>query len=232
MAGALSGGEKLKAYLDTISNRLAAAGGQPSVQVGFLEASTYPDGTSLPMVAAIQEFGGTINRPPGQVTVFRKTSASGTHFLRNGRFVKRREANFSTTHATPAYSITIPPRPYFRNMIKQNGPSWPKAIGVLLKNNDFDAKKALSLMGDLIKGQLQASILSNTPPPNAPSTIARKGHSRTLIDSGHMLNSIDYHVTIDSGSSQVSAARSPGSFGGIAALRGGNIGSRGSKGFV
>ena len=195
MAGALSGGEKLKAYLDTISKGLASAGGQPSVSVGFLEGSSYPDGTSLPLVAAIQEFGGTIKREPGQVTVFRKMSGDGTHFLRNGRFVKRRDSNFSTTHATPAYSSTIPPRPYFRNMIKQNGPGWPKAIALLLKNNEYNAAKVLGLVGQLIKGQLQQSILSNTPPPNAPSTIARKGHSRTLVDSGHMVQSVDYEIS-------------------------------------
>lgn len=191
----LSGGERLTAYLDKISKQLAAASGQPSVSVGFLEGATYPDGTSVPLVAAIQEFGGTINRPPGQITVFRKRAASGTHFLRNGRFVKRKESNFSTTHAAPAHSITIPPRPYFRNMIKTNGPSWPKAMGTLLKSNDFNAAKVLGLMGQLIKGQLQSSILANTPPPNAPSTIARMGHSRTLIDSGTMLNAVDYEVS-------------------------------------
>lgn len=195
MPNSMSGGDKLKAYLQKIQQNLASAGASPSVQIGFLSGATYPDGTSLPMVAAIQEFGGTINRAPGQVTVFRKRSASGTHFLRNGQFVKRRESNFSTTHATPAYSSTIPPRPYFRNMIKQNGPSWPKAIAVLLKNNEFDAKKVLGLMGQLIKGQLQQSILSNTPPPNAPSTIARKGHARTLIDTGHMLATVDYEIS-------------------------------------
>lgn len=50
---ALSGGAKLEAKLREIAKR--TTGG--TVRVGFLEGSTYPDGTSVPMVAAIQEFG-------------------------------------------------------------------------------------------------------------------------------------------------------------------------------
>lgn len=50
----MSGGGKLDAYLSGI---VAKVGTGRSVRVGFLEGSTEQDGTSLPMVAAIQEFG-------------------------------------------------------------------------------------------------------------------------------------------------------------------------------
>jgi hypothetical protein len=50
----ISGGDKLKARLEEIARRLSNAS---SVRVGFLKDSTYPDGTSVPMVAAVQEFG-------------------------------------------------------------------------------------------------------------------------------------------------------------------------------
>lgn len=191
----VSGGEKLQAYLAQIAGNLASAGSAPSVQVGFLEGSTYPDGTSVPTIAALNEFGGTIQKPPGHVTVYRKMNKAGTHFLRNGRFVKRSEANFSSTHATPGHAITIPPRPYFRRMIKANGPSWGPDIGKLLVANKFDTAKVLGLMGTLIKGQLQDSIVNFTTPRNAPSTIARKGFDKPLIDTGHMLNSVDFEVS-------------------------------------
>jgi hypothetical protein len=51
---AIKGGEKLKAALAKISANASKAA---TLSVGFLEGSTYPNGTSLPMVAAIQEFG-------------------------------------------------------------------------------------------------------------------------------------------------------------------------------
>lgn len=56
----ISGGDKLTARLKELSAGLKKGA---SVQVGFLEGATYPDGTSVPMVAAIQEFG-TSKIPP------------------------------------------------------------------------------------------------------------------------------------------------------------------------
>lgn len=51
---AMKGGDKLQAKLADIAAKSATA---TRVNVGFLEGATYPDGTSVPMVAAIQEFG-------------------------------------------------------------------------------------------------------------------------------------------------------------------------------
>lgn len=50
----ISGGDKLKAALGQIAKNLSTGG---TLRVGFLENATYPDGTSVAMVAAIQEFG-------------------------------------------------------------------------------------------------------------------------------------------------------------------------------
>jgi hypothetical protein len=47
-------GDKLNAALSEIAAKLKNASG---VKVGFLSNATYPDGTSVPMVAAIMEFG-------------------------------------------------------------------------------------------------------------------------------------------------------------------------------
>lgn len=51
---AFTGGDKLLTKLREISNSVEQGG---TVNVGFLEGATYPNGTSVPMVAAIQEFG-------------------------------------------------------------------------------------------------------------------------------------------------------------------------------
>ena len=146
------------------------------------------------MVAAIQEFGATIQHPARQQTIFRKLAAEGTGFLRQGRFVKRSESNFSTTHAVPAHAVVIPPRPFFRQMIAANGKSWGPEMAKLLRADDFDPLKALAQMGALIAGQLVKSIQGFTSPPNAPSTIRRKGFAKPLIDTGLMWQSVDYSV--------------------------------------
>lgn len=144
---AIRGGDKLAKALAELSQKVSKAA---TLSVGFLEGATYPDGTSVPMVAAINEFG--------------------------------------------APSRGIPPRPFFRNMIAAKSGEWPKAVGDLLKGNDYDAVKTLSVTGEGIKGQLQQSITDLTSPPLAQSTIDAKGSSKPLIDTGHMLNSVGYSV--------------------------------------
>jgi hypothetical protein len=58
----LSGGEALSDRLKEIIQKAGKAG---VLRVGFLEGSTYPDGTSVPMVAAIQNFGApAVGIPP------------------------------------------------------------------------------------------------------------------------------------------------------------------------
>ncbi len=93
-----------------------------------------------------------------------------------------------------APGVGIPPRPFFRNMIAAKSNEWPGAIAGLLKTNDYDAAKTLGQAGEGVKGQLQQSIVDTNDPPNAPSTIARRGHAKQLVDTGHMLNSVDYEV--------------------------------------
>lgn len=185
------GGDRLTKRLREIASRLD----QPAeLRVGFLEGSRYPDGTSLPMVAAIQEFGGTINMPARQQTVFRKVNAAGD-FLRGGWFVKRRQSNYATTHDVAAHTITIPPRPFFRTMIRAHKAEWPGDIAKLLKATSFDPTATLARMGEKIVGQLRQSIRDLTSPPLAQSTIRRKGFAKPLVETGHMLNSADYEVT-------------------------------------
>jgi hypothetical protein len=87
-----------------------------------------------------------------------------------------------------------PPRPFFRNMIAAKEHEWAPALGMALTANDYDVDKSLDLLGVGIEGQLRASIVELTSPPLAPSTVARKGKSKPLIDTGHMLNSVDHDI--------------------------------------
>ncbi len=91
-------------------------------------------------------------------------------------------------------TIRSPPRPFFRQMIAKESPKWPKKMAKAAEITNFDGAKVLALMGEDIKGALQHSINTFTVPGNAPSTIARKGFDKPLIDTAHMLNSITYKV--------------------------------------
>lgn len=120
------------------------------VDIGFLENATYPDGTQVALVAAVQEFGSS--------------------------------------------SRGIPPRPFFRNMIAAKNGEWPDAARHILVDNNYDSTRTLQQIGQGIKGQLQESIVATNSPPLKPATIKRKGFDTPLIDTGHMLNSVDYRV--------------------------------------
>lgn len=144
----LKGGDKLSAVLQRMAGAVTSA---QSVKIGFLAGSSYPDGTPVPLIAAINEFG--------------------------------------------APSRGQPPRPFMRNMIAAKSPEWPDAIANLLKANDYDADKTLAQVGEAVAGQLRESIMSLVDPPLAPSTIRAKGHGKPLIDTGHLLASVDYEVT-------------------------------------
>lgn len=110
----------------------------------------------------------------------------------NGDSIPERAAN--NEFGTPNAKHPIPPRPFFRNMIAAKSPEWPKAVGDLLKANEFDAEKTLGQAGEGIKGQLQQSIRDLTSPPLAESTIKKKGFDKPLIEHGDLLNAVDFTV--------------------------------------
>lgn len=141
------GGDALERALQRIGQRLGRA---REVRVGFLEGATYPDGTPVAEVAAINEFG--------------------------------------------APEAGIPSRPFFSGMIAEKSPDWGDKFAKLLDLSDYDTNRALKRMGDGIAGQLRQSIVDTKEPPNAPSTIAKKGFDKPLIDTGHMLASVDKEV--------------------------------------
>ena len=187
----MTGGDGLKRRLEEIRKGL---GQGEELRLGFLEGSTYPDGTSTAYVAAIQEFGATIKVEAHQTTIFRKIDASGD-FAKGGRFVKQKLSNFATTHDVPAHTVTIPARPYFRHMIEAKSAGWGAAMAKNLKATDYDGNATLARMGEGIKGQLQQSIRDFDEVPLARSTIARKGNDKQLIETGHLVNSADFEVT-------------------------------------
>lgn len=143
----LKGGEALVRRLEEMAKKLGDGG---TLRVGFLEGATYPDGTPVALVAAVNEFG----RPD-----------------RNQ-----------------------PPRPFFRGMISEKQKDWPRALGAVAKNTDYDIDKTLGQMGEGIKGQLQESIQQLDSPALSPVTVARKGFDKPLIDSGHLMASVDYET--------------------------------------
>lgn len=188
-----TGGDALKAKLEEIANKVSKSG---TVDIGFLSDATYPEsegGGYVAAVAAVNEFGGAINVPEHDTTINRNIYKNGA-FKNDGKFVKAEKANYQTSHHVDAYTITIPPRPFFRGMIAKNKGQWGTQMGKVIKATGYDSTAALGLMGELVQGQLQESIRDFSDPANAKSTVAQKGFDDPLVGSGHMLNSTGYEV--------------------------------------
>lgn len=178
----LKGGQTLVRRLEEMAKKVGAGG---VLRTGFLENATYPDGTPVALVAATHEFGANIPHPGGTRYVI--GSDGMAHFVSND-FV-------GPVHGVAKpHTINIPPRPFFRTMIAEKSKDWPRALGALAKNNDYDIDKTLGQMGEGIKGQLQQSIQKLDGPPLKAATVARKGFDKPLVDTGHMMNSVDYEV--------------------------------------
>lgn len=143
----VTGGDKAEDYIRKLTDKLKRGA---VLKVGFLEGATYPDGTPVALVAAVQNYG--------------------------------------------APAVGIPPRPFFSDMVEEKAPTWGDSLAKALDATDNDPVAALGIMGDGIKGQLQTAIRDFSGVPLQPATIQAKGFDKQLIDTAHMLNSVDYKV--------------------------------------
>ncbi|USA53866.1 hypothetical protein NDN13_01350 [Acinetobacter sp. C32I] len=185
------GGDRFERYLDELAKRLEQ---DATLRVGFLETETYPeDGLPVAQVAFWNEYGPTINVPESKTTIYRSIRKDGT-FNKNGKFVRKSQSNFATEHTVPAHQVVIPPRPFFRSMIEKNKSGWSLAFGNLMKIHNGDVPKVFALMGEGIKDQLTQSIVEFSDPPNAPSTVRKKGFNKPLVETGTMQRATGWDI--------------------------------------
>lgn len=59
---------------------------------------------------------------------------------------------------------------------------------------ELTARQAHEILGLRIVADIKRAIQQGVPPPNKPATVKAKGSSKTLIDSGQMVNSITNEV--------------------------------------
>lgn len=90
-------------------------------------------------------------------------------------------------------SLKIPPRPFFRNAIDNNMQKWLDFLGRDLVNTN-NAELSYNRLGEMARGDIVESITQLDTPPNAPKTIARKGSSNPLIDTGFLRANVTFKV--------------------------------------
>lgn len=103
----------------------------------------------------------------------------------------------------------IPPRPFFRNAITEHQKEWVETLKWQIKEQK-DVKKAMDIMGVVVRNDISTSITNLSSPANSDITIdggwirskngkafyvEGKKSSNPLIDTGFMRDSVDYRIT-------------------------------------
>lgn len=92
---------------------------------------------------------------------------------------------------------TVPPRSFVRATVDNNlsriQARQDEALDAILFRG-ADAHEEIGKVGLQIQGMMQKRIKDRIPPPNAPSTIERKGSNVPLIDTGQLWRAISFEV--------------------------------------
>jgi hypothetical protein len=91
----------------------------------------------------------------------------------------------------------VPQRSFLRDTADRNSLAYRRFLRKAMERaakGKFLASQAFKLVGFKVASDVKERIRAHIPPPNAPSTIKKKGSSTPLIDTGSLLNSIDFEV--------------------------------------
>ena len=93
-------------------------------------------------------------------------------------------------------SSNTPARPFMKQSFETHESDLQKACDEVNRtiSNGGTAEQALNKLGVFCKGLVQEQIVSGDFAPNAESTIAKKGSSKPLIDTGTMRQSVNYVI--------------------------------------
>jgi len=153
-------------------------------------------GKSIAEYGAYNEFGANIEIAARSQLQYRSIRKNGD-FNKKGRFVKKAKSNFASWATIGAYSFKIPERSFMRTTFDEQEGELSKYFSRLydrLKRGQTTVYDALKNIGLRHSNDIKRTITyRNILPALAPSTVKRKGSSKTLIDSGALRKSI-HHV--------------------------------------
>ena len=99
----------------------------------------------------------------------------------------------AAVHEFGAPEKGFPPRPYFKAAIAKNKDKWPDMMSKGIAEAGID--RALDLVGATMADDIRNSIRDEEFTALKPATVNRKGFATPLIDTAHMVNSVDHDVT-------------------------------------
>jgi hypothetical protein len=95
------------------------------------------------------------------------------------------------------FGLGVPERSFIRAWFEQNSRTViddMRAGLIRVLKRELTPEQLADLLGQKYVGQIQARMAAGIPPPLAESTIARKGSSIPLIDTGQLRSAVTYEV--------------------------------------
>ena len=91
-------------------------------------------------------------------------------------------------------TIAIPSRPFMQRTVDENTNKWGKVIQKISPQLEFDLTKVLNTLGQVVVDDIAETIEMGEFVANSARTIAIKQRGKPLVDSGDMVNNINYEV--------------------------------------
>lgn len=177
----LSGGDKLEQKLAEIARKVSTGG---TLRVGFLENATYPDGTPVAQVAAINNFGAPAKGIPPR-PFFNRFIEKGSERWGEQLAAILRNNNFDVEAALNQMGMGMVGQ-LQQSIIETNEP--PLSEVTLLLRSRFSDHANITF-ADVKKAWEDAA---------AGETSGLGGTAaKPLVWTGHMLQSVDYEVVTD-----------------------------------
>lgn len=167
--------DKVMDFLNSVGADLTSK----QLKVGFLEGATYPDGTSVPMVAAANEFGNPVSGSPPRPFFRNAISENAEKWSENAEFLMK-STNGDTSMVLDMVGQVI--RGDIMRSIDTLVTPALSPVTVLLRNR-FPMREGMTF-GDVLKAR-----------GDVKNGITASGHSNPLIWTGHMQSSVDYEVS-------------------------------------
>ena len=168
------------------------------IAVGVHEGAKNGEGLTIAEYATYNEFGATINVQAHTQTIYRRLTKKGDFYRGSSKFVKREKSNYAKETNVAAHTITLPERPFMRTSFDENKSKYSRQMERIWKtitSKNGNVGQALAPLGLMATQDIKRTISGRDFLPKlSDRTIkAKKGSTKTLIDTGAMINSI-HHV--------------------------------------
>ena len=162
------------------------------VTVGIHEDAGQHESDDITNAAlgAVHEFGADINHPGGTSYGYASKAAAErdeVRFLKTGK-------GYAELGVTKAHEINIPARPWLKPGVNAGNLEYVNIIEKGAASGE-PIDMTLNRVGVVAVAEVQKYMTELRTPPNAPSTIKKKGSSNPLIDSGALRQSVTYKIT-------------------------------------